>query len=68
MEPTPTLWSRCGWCNGYLTPSSNVANCPHPGALEGAPPRPRTPPVVFDALPPPSPGRRHPYYHDQSRQ
>jgi len=43
---------RCGWCNGWLTPSSDALACPHPDALAGAPPRPKTPPVIFDALPP----------------
>jgi hypothetical protein len=48
-------WRRCAWCNGWLTPSSDELACPHPGALGDAPPRPRMPPVILDAVPPPAP-------------
>lgn len=51
MDPKLIPPSRCGWCNGYLSLSSADSDCPHPDALEGAPPRPRTPPVILDAVP-----------------
>jgi hypothetical protein len=54
MEPA-SGWRRCGWCNGWLTPSSDELACPHQGALDDAPPRPLTPPVILAAVPPPLP-------------
>ena len=51
----PSRTRRCGWCNGWLTLSSDVLACPHPGGLAETPPRPKTPPMILDAVPPPSP-------------